>query len=108
MAGDSPRAFGASSANAAMTQPAEEPGPVLPCAAPGPPTDPDLTFIEIVLVDRSGNPQAFEAYEVITPDGETRAGLLDVQGFARVGGVKPGTCRVTFPRYDRRLWRRRA
>jgi type VI secretion system secreted protein VgrG len=67
--------------------------------------DPEKTWIEIELVDEEGNPVPGERYEITGPDGETLArGTLDGNGFARVEGLDPGQCTVTFPELDREAW----
>jgi hypothetical protein len=41
----------------------------------------------------------------VLPDGQTLAeGTLDEKGFARVEGVDPGSCKVTFPNLDKSAW----
>jgi type VI secretion system secreted protein VgrG len=67
--------------------------------------DPNKTWIEIKLVDDEGNPVPGERYEVTLPDGKKVAkGTLDHNGFARIEGIDPGTCKVTFPRLDKDSW----
>jgi len=62
-------------------------------------------WIEIQLVDEEGQPVAGEPYIVTLPDGSTVAdGTLDEKGFARVEGIDPGTCKVTFPNLDKDAW----
>jgi type VI secretion system secreted protein VgrG len=61
-------------------------------------------WIEIELVDDNGKPVPGEEYEVTTPEGTVARGTLDEKGFARVDGIDPGTCKVTFPRLDKRAW----
>lgn len=68
--------------------------------------DPDRTsWIELEMVDEAGQPVPHQRYRVITADGRTREGFLDQQGVARVGGIDPGTCRITFPDLDAEAWR---
>ena len=63
-------------------------------------------WIEILLVDDEGNPVAGEPYSVTLPDGSTVAdGTLDEKGFARVDGIDPGTCKVTFPKLHKDAWK---
>ncbi len=63
------------------------------------------SWIEIELVDEEGNPVAGERYRVTLPDGSTVAeGTLDDKGFAHIGNIDPGTCKVTFPDLDREAW----
>jgi hypothetical protein len=64
------------------------------------------TWIEIELVDEAGEPVPGESYEITLPDGTTTKGTLDGQGFARVEGIDPGTCKVTFPNLDKDAWKR--
>src|SRR5882724_11612666 len=62
-------------------------------------------WIEIELLDEDKNPVPGEAYRIISPDGETAAdGTLDDKGFARVDGIDPGTCQITFPELDQEAW----
>jgi len=70
--------------------------------------DPDKdSWIEIELVDREGQPMAGEPYRILLPDGSAVRGVLDQNGEARVEGIDPGDCEVTFPQRDGRSWRPR-
>jgi hypothetical protein len=62
------------------------------------PADEPTSWIEIELVDDSGNPVADEPYVLVTGDDRTRSGVLDRDGRAREDGIDPGNCKVTFPR----------
>jgi type VI secretion system secreted protein VgrG len=63
------------------------------------------SWIEIVLEDKEGKPVPGEAYRITLPDGTTLAeGSLDEKGFARVDGIDPGNCIVTFPNMDKGTW----
>ena len=65
------------------------------------------SWIEIELVDEDDNPIPGERYKVTLPDGRTVAeGTLDENGFARVDGIDPGTCKITFPRLDKDAWKK--
>lgn len=64
------------------------------------------TWIEIELVDEAGEPVPGECYEITLPNGTTTKGTLDGKGFARVDGIDPGTCKVTFPNLDKEAWDR--
>ena len=67
--------------------------------------DPSKTsWIEVALVDEAGEPVAYELYRVITPDGVVREGFLDANGLARVDGIDPGACKVSFPNLDKDSW----
>jgi type VI secretion system secreted protein VgrG len=62
-------------------------------------------WIEIRLVDEDGKPVPGEEYKITLPDGSTVAsGTLDEKGKARVEGIDPGTCKVTFPNQDKSAW----
>ena len=64
------------------------------------------SWIEIELVDKKNKPVSGEAYRVTLPDGATVAeGTLDEKGFARVEGIDPGTCKVTFPNLEKQAWK---
>lgn len=63
-------------------------------------------WIEIELVDEEGNPVPEESFWVECPDGSIAEGKLDSEGRARIDGIDPGTCTVTFPDLDGRDWRR--
>jgi uncharacterized Zn-binding protein involved in type VI secretion len=62
------------------------------------------SWIEVSLVDDAGNPVPHERYRVTAPDGDVREGFLDDRGLARVDGIDPGTCQITFPNLDRDAW----
>jgi len=77
--------------------------------SPSKPYKPDpekKSWIEIVLVDEAGDPVTGESYSITLPDGETVAeGTLDEKGLARVDGIDPGSCKVTFPNLDKDAWK---
>lgn len=65
------------------------------------------SWIEIELVDEENNPVPGEIYRITLPDGETVAeGTLDNKGLARVEGIDPGNCQITFPKLDQDAWER--
>ncbi len=69
--------------------------------------DPKKTsWVEIELVDDEGLPVAFEPYRVQLPNGQTIEGTLDGRGQARIEGIDPGNCKVTFPDRDAKDWKR--
>jgi hypothetical protein len=81
--------------------------PGQPTVPPPPPPPPPLalkTFIEIVLVNQEGKPVGGEAFQIILPDGSGQRGSLDRAGFARLDGLEPGVCDVSFPNIDGREW----
>ncbi|SDY04333.1 hypothetical protein SAMN03159474_04470 [Pseudomonas sp. NFACC08-1] len=61
-----------------------------------------LTFVEIELLDMQGQPVAGESYVIALPNGTQHSGVLDAFGRARVDGLDPGNCQVTFPELDQR------
>ena len=83
--------------------------PVRPCSSDPPPTkvSPQKKhWIEITLVDDKGHPVAGEAYKIRLPNATIVTGNLDSRGSARVDGIDPGNCKVTFPDLDKRTWNR--
>lgn len=62
-------------------------------------------WIEIEMVDARGRGVAYHRYRVITPDGSVREGFLDAKGLAKVTGLEPGKCKVTFPELDESSWK---
>ena len=62
------------------------------------------SWIEVKLEDEAGKPVPFERYRVTTPDGTVREGFLDAKGLARVDGIDPGLCKITFPNLDKDAW----
>jgi type VI secretion system secreted protein VgrG len=61
-------------------------------------------WIEIELVDQDDQPVAGERYRITLPGGSVEQGNLDQNGYARVDGIEPGTCEITFPDLDRDAW----
>jgi len=62
------------------------------------------SWIEIELLDEEDQPVPGERYQIELPDGSVAKGTLDQNGFARVEGIDPGTCKVTFPELDKEAW----
>ena len=62
------------------------------------------SWIEIELVDEEDNPVPGEAYRIGLPDGSVAEGTLDEKGFARIEGIEPGACSITFPNLDQDAW----
>ena len=63
------------------------------------------SWIEIELVDEEAQPVPGEPYKITLPDGQTVAeGTLNDKGRARVEGIEPGTCKITFPELDKDAW----
>ena len=65
------------------------------------------SWVEIKLVDEQGNPVPGEKYLITVPDGTDVEGTLDSNGEARVEGIDPGNCKITFPELDKRTWKKR-
>ena len=63
------------------------------------------TWIEIELLDDSGQPLSAEAYQIELPDGRVVRGRLDSEGKARFRNIDPGTCQVSFPGIDATEWK---
>ena len=67
--------------------------------------DPTATsWIEIELVDEEDQPVPGEKYEIEVPGGKVASSTLDHKGFARVDGIDPGTCKISFPKLDKDAW----
>lgn len=64
----------------------------------------ELTWIEIQLLGEDDQPIPGERYRITLPDRTVREGTLDGQGLARVEGIEPGECEVTFPQLDEEAW----
>ena len=63
------------------------------------------SWIEIELVGEDEQPISGERYRVTLPDGKTASeGTLDENGLARVDGIEPGDCKITFPNLDKEAW----
>jgi type VI secretion system secreted protein VgrG len=64
------------------------------------------SWIEIKLVDEQNSPVPGEPYSVTLPDATVASGTLDDKGFARIDGIDPGTCQITFPQRDTEAWKK--
>jgi hypothetical protein len=65
----------------------------------------EKVWIAIKLRDNEGKPVPGEAYRITLPDQTVAEGTLDSEGCARVEGIDPGQCDVTFPNRDRSGWK---
>lgn len=61
-------------------------------------------WIEIELLDANGKPATGVAYKITVPDGTVNEGTTDEKGQARIEGIDPGSCKVTFPELDKDYW----
>jgi len=66
--------------------------------------DKKLVWIEFELVGEDDKGIPGEPYKVTTPDGSVSEGTLDQNGFARIDGLEPGTCKICFPKLDKEAW----
>lgn len=73
-------------------------------AAPASSSDPQKTWVEIQLVDADGKPVPNEPYRITAPDGTVSEGSTDGNGVARVDGIDPGNCKITFMALDQQAW----
>ncbi len=64
----------------------------------------EKSWIEIEMVDEEDEPVPGEKYKITLPDDSVAQGTLDNKGFARVDGIDPGTCKITFPELDKDAW----
>ncbi len=63
------------------------------------------SWVEIELVDQKGHPVGHERFRVKAPGLDRPIeGFLDDKGFARIGGIDPGTCVISFPNLDAASW----
>ena len=70
------------------------------------PIDDPKTWVGIELVDDVGRAVAGQRYVVKVPEGVVNEGTLDAQGRARISGIDPGACEISFPDIDAREWKR--
>jgi len=59
-------------------------------------------WIEVVIEDEEGQPVAFVRVRVTTPDGQVIEATTTGDGMISLPGVPDGTCKVEFPKLDRR------
>ena len=62
------------------------------------------SWIEIEMVDEDDKPVTGMAYRITLADDSVVEGTLDDKGLARVDGIEPGTCKITFPTLDKDAW----
>ncbi len=71
---------------------------------PHKPDEEKTSWIEIEMVDEDDEPVPGEKYKVTLPDDTVAQGTLDENGFARIEGIDPGSCKVSFPDLDKAAW----
>ena len=64
----------------------------------------EVSWIEVALIDKQGQPVEGAHYEITPAGGTTRSGTLDDQGAARVDDIPPGDCRINFPDFSPSEW----
>lgn len=64
----------------------------------------EKTWIEIEIVGEDDVGIPGEAFKITTPDGRVVSGTTGPDGVAKVIGLDPGTCKVTFPNLDKEAW----
>ena len=62
------------------------------------------SWIEIEMVDEDDKPVPGMAYRITMADESVAEGTLDDKGLARIEGIEPGTCKITFPTLDKDAW----
>ena len=62
------------------------------------------SWIEVELVGEDDKPIPGEKYEITLPDDTVATGTLDDKGFARIDGIEPGDCKISFPNLDKEAW----
>ena len=72
--------------------------------APAPEEKKKKTWIEIELVDDDDNPVPNARFRLELPDGTMKSGTLGDNGKARITGIEPGTCKVSFLDVDASEW----
>lgn len=76
-------------------------GAVMPC-----PLTQQKHWLEIELVDEEGKPVPNAEYKVVLPDGQVIRGFLNERGTERIAPIEqPGSCKVSFPAFDRKDWK---
>ena len=63
-----------------------------------------LVWIEIEMVDEADAPVSGERYKIELADGTVSEGTLGSDGKARLDGIEPGSCKVSFPDLDAEAW----
>jgi hypothetical protein len=72
-------------------------GAVLPC---------QQAWVEVQMLDETRAPVPALECEVVGPNGEVHHGVTDENGIFRVDGVPPGSCQISFPALDGKVWKK--
>jgi hypothetical protein len=62
------------------------------------------SWIAIALFDAENKSVPGEDYKIVLPDGTSIEGNLDGKGRAKIQGIDPGTCKISFPNRDKNAW----
>jgi|SRR3954469_201940 hypothetical protein len=62
------------------------------------------SWIELEMVGEDDKPIPGVRYRVTLTDDTVEEGTLDEKGFARIDGIEPGNCKITFPDLDGEAW----
>ena len=68
---------------------------------PQPGDEKKTSWVELEMLDEDDAPVSGARYEVKLPDGSVATGTLDGDGKARIDGIEPGNCEITFPDFDK-------
>jgi hypothetical protein len=72
--------------------------PETPPETDAPAQEKETTWIEIKLLDFNDKPLAGHPYKLELPDGTVREGKVGADGLARITGIDPGQCKLTWKR----------
>jgi hypothetical protein len=61
-------------------------------------------WVGIELVDQTGAPMAGAAYRILQDNAEVATGALNEEGRAKLPGLDPGPCEVSFPEFHTAEW----
>lgn len=64
------------------------------------------TWIEIRLINKKGTPVPGAKYRLKLTDGSIEEGTTDDYGSARVTGIDPGMCELSFLEFDAKEWKK--
>lgn len=66
------------------------------------------TFVALRLVDQAGRPVARKRFVVRDARGAEHRGKTDGDGAARIDGLAPGQCEISFPKLEKKVERKQA